>query len=114
MTFDRQRASSKPYKAQLSKPRAHLGYFMTPEEAALTVARFREVVAVVDGLAVRLEKAAASEKPRREAQLQEEPPAKRPRTLDLGALASAVFGATGPIPAAAEIPHWRRRRAESS
>ena len=41
VTFDRQRASSKPYKAQLSKPRAHLGYFMTPEEAALTVARFR-------------------------------------------------------------------------
>ena len=62
---------------------------------------------MVDGVVVRIariEKAAAPEKARREAQLQEEPPAKRPRTLDLGAIASAVFGATGPMPAAAEVP----------
>ena len=91
-----------------------LGNFATAEEAALAVARFREVAAVVDGLVVCLENTAAPEEARREARLPEEPPAKRPRTLDLGAIASAVFGATGPIPAAAEVPHWRRRRAESS
>ena len=106
----------KSFKARLAHGGCmhNLGNFATAEEAALAVARFREVVAVVDGVVVRLESTAAEEEARREARLREEPPAKRPRTLDLGALASAVFGATGPIPAAAEVPHWRRRRAESS
>ena len=96
----------KSFKARLAHGGCmhNLGNFATAEEAALAVARFREVVAVVDGVVVRLESTAAEEEARREARLREEPPAKRPRTLDLGALASAVFGATGPIPAAAEVP----------
>ena len=110
------RSARNPFKAQSwhGGRTKTLGTFATAEEAALAVARFREVVAVVDGVVVRLESTAAEEEARREARLREEPPAKRPRTLDLGAIASAVFGATGPIPAAAEVPHWRRRRAESS
>ena len=57
VTFDsRPYYSSKPYKAELrhgGRP-THLGYFMTPEEAALTLARFLNT----EGEAAALAKAA--------------------------------------------------------
>ena len=107
--FHQHNGTRKLFQAKLSHGGRinFLGNFATAEEAALAVARFREVAAVVDGVVVRIariEKAPAPEEARREARLPEEPPAKRPRTLDLGAIASAVFGATGTIPPAAEVP----------
>ena len=66
VTFDsRPYYSSKPYKAELrhgGRP-THLGYFMTPEEAALTLARFLNT----EGEAAALAKGAEARRRRRAA-----------------------------------------------
>ena len=68
MSFD-SRAKSKPYLAQVRRggEKAHLGYFATPEEAALCVAHTPEAQAAV-------EQPTATSSKKRKVKSEEQPP----------------------------------------
>jgi hypothetical protein len=99
VTFDsRPYYSSKPYKAELrhgGRPK-HLGYFMTPEEAALTLARFLNTEGEAAALAKAAPKRAAAAEP---------PAAAAPKRAKPAAKAAAAppKKAGGPLPKGTKV-----------